>query len=105
MFNWKKYDKLFTLVKNKYILSAILFLVWISFFDSNNLISRYKYNQELNDLIAKKEYYKSEIEKNKADMHALMSNRNNLEKFARETYLMKKDDEEIFIIIRDEGEE
>jgi len=103
--DWRKYDKLLTTLKNKYVLTIILFIVWMSFFDRNNLVSRYKYRQELNKLVEKKGYYNSEIKKNKEDMEALESDRDDLEKFAREKYLMKKDDEDIFIIIREEQKE
>ena len=103
--DWKKHEKLLATLKNKYVLTIVLFIVWMSFFDRNNLVSRYKYRQELNKLVDKKAYYNSEIEKNKEDMKALMSDQDDLEKFAREKYLMKKDDEDIFIIIKEEKQE
>ena len=94
--------KLIYYAKNKYVLSVILFIVWISFFDTNNLVSRYKYKNDLQKLVEEKEYYLNEIERNMKDMNELESDPDNLEKFAREKYYMKKDDEEIFIIVREE---
>ncbi len=103
MIDWKKHERTIQILKNKYVITAILFVVWVAFFDKNDLISRYRDNQTLSKLEEEKDYYIEQIEKNKTDMHDLMSDPENLEKFARENYLMKKDDEEIFIIIREDG--
>ena len=51
-------------LKNKYLLSIIVLLVWLTFFNKNNFISQYEYQQELNKLEAEKGYYQSEIENN-----------------------------------------
>ena len=88
-------------LKNKYTLIALFFLVWMTFFDRNDFISQYSYRQELKKLESDKEYYQSEIEKNKKEAHELMSDPDNLEKFAREKYLMKKSDEDIFLIVKE----
>ncbi|MCC6385537.1 MAG: septum formation initiator family protein [Bacteroidia bacterium] len=91
-------------LKNKYVITLILFLVWISFFDQNSLITQYRYRKQLNELEEKKAYYLTEIEKNKQDLDALMGDKKKLEKFAREKYLMKKENEDIFLIIEKEPE-
>ncbi len=90
--------------KNKYVLTLIAFVIWVSFFDRNDLYSQYTYRQQLEKLEVDKAYYLSEIEKNKKDMAELMSDPEHLEKYAREHYLMKKDNEEIFLIIKDSTE-
>ncbi len=77
----------------------IVFVVWMIFFDRNDLISQYSYRQELKKLEIDKEYYIKEIEENKKNTFELTSDPENLEKFARETYRMKKDDEDIFMVI------
>ncbi|MBK9399946.1 MAG: septum formation initiator family protein [Bacteroidetes bacterium] len=84
--------------KNKYVLTIIAFIVWISFFDRNDLYSQYSYRKQLEKLEVDKQYYLAEIEKNKIDMKELMSDPEHLEKYAREHYLMKRDNEEIFLI-------
>lgn len=89
-------------LKNKYALSIIVFLVWMMFFDRNDFISQYSYRQVLKKLKADNEYYQKEIEQNKKDMQELMSDPKHLEKFARERYMMKKDNEDIFLIVYDE---
>ena len=88
----------FGFFKNKYILTSILFVVWLLFFDQNNLLDRKKYADEYKQLLKDKEYYLEKIEEDKRRLEELQTNDENLEKFAREQYLMKKDDEEIFII-------
>ena len=91
-------DKIPSWLKNKYTLIIIFMLIWMTFFDRNDFISQYSYRQELQKLENDREYYQSEIEKNKKEAHELMSDPDNLEKFAREKYLMKKEDEDIFLI-------
>jgi cell division protein FtsB len=88
-------------LKNKYVITSLAFLIWMLFFDRNDVISQFSYRQQLNKLLLEKEYYQLEIAQNKKDMHELMSDREHLEKFARERYLMKKDNEEIFLILPD----
>lgn len=86
-------------LKNKYAITSLAFIVWMLFFDRNDIISQFSYRSELNKLLVDKEYYQKEIDQNRKDMHELMSDRDHLEKFARERYLMKKDNEEIFLIV------
>ena len=73
----------------------------MSFFDKNDLFSQYELIQKLKKLQAEEKYYQTEIEKNTNDMNELRTNPASLEKFAREKYLMKKDNEEIFVIVKD----
>ncbi len=87
-------------IKNKYIITIVVFIVWMTFFDRNDFISQYSYRQELNKLEADKSYYISEISAMKRNTFELTSDSGNLEKFAREKYLMKKDDEDIFLIVK-----
>jgi cell division protein DivIC len=95
--------KIIKYLKNKYILSLLIFLIYMLFFDRNDVISQYTYRAKLNKLKNDKKYFTEEIEKIKKDMHELMSNPKSLEKFAREKYLMKKDDEEIFVFVPSES--
>jgi cell division protein FtsB len=101
----KYLDKIPPWLKNRYTLILLFFLVWMTFFDRNDFISQYSYSQELKKLENDRDYYKAEIEKNKKEAHELMSDPDNLEKFAREKYLMKKDDEDIFLIVKEKKEE
>ena len=89
------------LFSNKYFLTSISFVIWMLFFDRNDLLSQYGYRAELNKFKEEKAFYISEIEKVKTDLDELSTNQERLEKFAREKYLMKKDDEDVYVIIRE----
>lgn len=71
------------------------------FFDRHDIISQVKLRSELNKLLEDKQYYRDEVSKTKEDLDNLLSDPDRLEKFAREKYLMKYDDEEVFIIVKD----
>lgn len=86
------------LLRNFYIITAICFVVWMTFFDSNDWINRYRMNRKLGELEDEKEYYEEKIKEVEKDRKELMGNSELLEKFAREKYLMKKPGEDIFVI-------
>ena len=92
-------EKVPPVLRNKYLLTIIIFVVWILLFDSNNLIARYKEMRELHKLRTDREYYINRIESDRQKLHELKTDNNNLEKFAREQYHMKKPDEDIYIIL------
>jgi cell division protein FtsB len=83
--------------KNIYTLIIVIFMVWMIFFDSNSWFIHNELNNDIDNLISEKDYYRKEIEKDKKALKAL-SSKEGIEKFAREAYYMKKEDEEIFII-------
>lgn len=97
-------EKIPLVFKNKYLLTIILFLVLLLFFDSNNIISRIKNKRELNQLKAEKEYYLDKIQTDSEKLRELRTDNENLEKFAREQYRMKEPDEDIYVIISQEEE-
>lgn len=84
--------------KNFYFLAIFAFLVWMLFVDSNDLLSRFKLSRRLHTLEGEKEYYQQKIKEVEKDREELMTNKELLEKFAREKYLMKKETEDVFII-------
>ncbi|MCU0419859.1 MAG: septum formation initiator family protein [Cyclobacteriaceae bacterium] len=84
--------------RNFYVVTGLCFLVWMTFLDSNDLISRVKMGAKLRALEREKEYYQEKISEVEKDRQELTTNRELLEKFAREKYLMKKETEDIFII-------
>lgn len=95
-------DRIKHVLKNKYYLASILFLVWMFFFDPNDIITQVRHRIALDRINHDKEYYRTEIEKINKDLEELSSNKKQLEKFARENYLMKRDNEDIFIIVQEE---
>jgi cell division protein FtsB len=92
------YQKLPGLLKNKYFLTTMVFAVWMLFLDDYNMIFQYKRGKELHALNQKREFYMQEIEKAEKEKKELFSNADNLEKYARENYFMKRDNEDIFVI-------
>ncbi len=95
----KALKKVFPYFKNKYVLTLLGVVVWIAFFDKYDLVTQYQGRQALKQLEKDKLYYTSEIQKNQAEINELQTNAQSLEKFAREKYLMKKDDEDVFLIL------
>lgn len=89
---------LFKLLKNKYFLTSLAFILYITIFSQNNLIERMSSMHELNKLETQKEYYLNIIQENTEKIKELKTDQAHLEKFAREEYLMKKANEDIFII-------
>ncbi|HEY6978968.1 MAG TPA: septum formation initiator family protein [Chitinophagaceae bacterium] len=75
-----------------------IFAVIILFTDHNNLFEQWNRKQELKELQAKKAYYQEEIQKTKRKLADLSNNAAALEKFAREKFYMKRDNEDVFVI-------
>ena len=95
--------KIWPWLKNKYVIAILAFTVWLLFFDQNNMVDRMKMSAEIRQLEADREYYLESIEKDSTRLHELTTDRDNLEKYAREQFLMKKKNEDVFVVI--EGEE
>jgi len=93
--------RLVDLVKNKFFLVTVAFVVWMIFFDKNDLLSQYQYHQQVSKLKQERAFYKAETDKVTKDLDELTSNPAKLEKFAREKYLMKKDNEDVFVIVKE----
>lgn len=74
-------------------------MVWITFFDSNNLIDWSKVVLNISEQESQKNYYKQEIKSIEEKLNELTSNRDSLEKFAREQYMFKEDSEDVFIVV------
>ena len=87
------------MAKNKYLLSLVVFAVWMIFFDSQDIITtHFKLRKELRQLEESRSYYLDKIQETKKELQQLKSDPETLEKYAREKYRMKKDNEDLFII-------
>lgn len=95
-------SKLSSAFRNFYIVTGTLFLLWMLFLDTNNFFSIYGLNAKLRSLENEWEYYAGKKEEVMKDYSELFGNRKTLEKFAREKYLMKKDTEDVFIIVEED---
>jgi cell division protein FtsB len=93
------FEKLKTVKHLNYKASTILFVLIITVVDSHSWLARVGPVRELDKLKAQKEYYIQEIAANKKRYNELKTDNENLEKFAREQYFMKKKNEKIFVVI------
>jgi cell division protein FtsB len=97
--------RLVDLVKNKFFLVTVAFVVWMIFFDKNDLFSQFKDHEQVSKLRHERDFYKAETDKVSKDLDELTSDPAKLEKFAREKYFMKKANEDVFVIQKEGKQE
>jgi cell division protein DivIC len=85
------------MIANRYILVLIFFVIWMLFFDNYSYLEHRVLNQEIDEIEDNIDYYKAEIKKDSASIKHL-KNDDRVEKFAREKYYMKRENEDIYII-------
>ena len=93
--------KIWPWLRNKYVLTIAVFSIWMLFFDQNNAVDRLRMGSEIRQLEDDREYYLEQIQKDSARLSELTTNKENLEKYAREQFLMKKSDEDVFVVIKE----
>ncbi|MEO9210965.1 MAG: septum formation initiator family protein [Ginsengibacter sp.] len=86
------------ILTNKYLLAGIAFAIWMLFFDRNNIPVQTQRLQELNKLEKSEQLLSRQIDETKEELELLKNNPATLEKYAREKYLMKKDNEDLYIV-------
>ena len=94
----KYYERIPKPLRNKYILTILFFIFWIIFLDDYNLIKQNQLQKEVEELENQKNYYTTQIKKDSTELYNLKNTAEQQEKFAREKFLMKKDNEEVFIL-------
>ncbi|HVX49359.1 MAG TPA: septum formation initiator family protein [Chitinophagaceae bacterium] len=92
------FAKILRIAGNKYVIAITVFAVLMLFVDRNNIFEQRQRKLQLNDLLASKKFYQDEIDKLKKNLADLKNNPAALEKYARENYLMKKSNEDLFIV-------
>ncbi len=112
MFNYLHCKRLYTMfksdsywiriIRNKYLIAILGFLVWMFVFDRNSLIDRIKYARALHEMEDEKRYYLEKIDEDSQRLNELKTDRENLEKYAREQFYMKKEDEDVYVIVERE---
>jgi len=85
-------------LKDKFFLSTAFFAIWILFFDKNDILTQMARSNELSGLKKSKEYYSGQIAQERKISQELQSDPATIEKYAREKYLMKRENEELFVI-------
>lgn len=87
--------------RNKYVVAASLFLLWIVFFDENNMVQHHRNKQRLKALKEQRTFYREKIEADNLKMEELRSGAKNLEKYAREQFYMSRPDEDLFLVVEE----
>jgi cell division protein DivIC len=95
------FRKFLRVLLNRYVITTLAFAVFIIFFDNYSLIRQYKLQRQHMALLETQQHYRVQIEKNRKEINELVTNRETLEKFAREEYLMKRDDEVIYVVVKE----
>ena len=85
-------------LKNKYLLTGAFFIVWMLFFDPKDILSDFERRDKLNELQSSELHLKQLITKSHQELDLLKNNAQSIEKYAREKYMMKKDNEDLFIV-------
>lgn len=90
---------LFKTITNKYLFAFLIFSVWMIFLDDHNILFLRQNLNKLKKFRIENAYYKEKISNDSQKLKELRTDSKNLEKFAREQFLMKKKNEDIFLII------
>jgi cell division protein DivIC len=85
-------------IKNKYLIAGVAFIVWMLFFDKNDIFSQYEKHSYAKQLGKNEQYNNSLIVDTKKELGFLKTSAQTIEKYARENYMMKKDNEDLFIL-------
>jgi len=92
-----KENKIVKFFTNKYVIILLFFIIWMTFFDENSFLNHHELNKEIEKLEDANEYYQNQIDTDSKIIENL-KDPDSLEKYAREEYKMKKENEDIFII-------
>ena len=101
---WQRFKEsgLFRIIKNKYLLVTVAFFAWVIFFDSNSIIEWSSIRSNIHRQENEKTYYKQEIKSAEEKLQELSSNKDSLEKFAREQFYFHEEDEDLYIVKKKE---
>ncbi len=85
-------------LKNKYLITGAFFVIWMLFFDPKDLFSDFERRDKLNELQNSEKHLRLQITESRQELDLLKNNAQSIERYAREKYLMKKDNEDLFIV-------
>lgn len=98
-------QRILDVIKNKYLLAFIAFVVWMCFFDRYDITTQHSYYTQKKNLEEQKIFYESEIERIEKAIYNIQYDPNEIQRVAREKYKMKKSNEDIYVIVDEEGAE
>lgn len=93
------FSKIPPFFRNLFFLSGSLFLIWMFFLDENNVFAQYRLYKQWKKIESEKNFYRQEMEKAQKEYSSIISDPRYVENFAREKYFMKKDNEDLYIIV------
>jgi hypothetical protein len=96
----KIYDRIPRFIRNKYFITGLIFTVWLLFLDRNNFLSQLGLKSDLHKLQDEKKFYLDETASDSLKLLRLSNDSMEAERIGREKYMMKRDSEDIFLIIR-----
>ncbi|MBS1747261.1 MAG: septum formation initiator family protein [Bacteroidetes bacterium] len=91
-------------IRNKYVIASAAFIIVMLFLDHNDIFVQIDRQRQLKELTASKDYYEQQIEQTKKNLSNLENNPEAIEKYAREKYLLKKDNEDVFVVVPKENQ-
>ncbi|GAB2551006.1 septum formation initiator family protein [Spirosoma aerophilum] len=91
--------------RNFYVATGMVLLVWMTFFDANDLPTQIRNWWKLRELDGEAQYYQDKIKAVQIERQEVLGNDRLREKFAREKYLMKKPGEDVFVIVNEQNEQ
>ena len=94
---------LVSFILNRYIIATGAFILLVLVFGPSNLSTQWELSKKVDKVETEKQFYLNEIEKNRKASKELMTNMDNLERFAREKYWMKRENEDVYLVIRSGG--
>ncbi|TDQ77216.1 FtsB family cell division protein [Sphingobacterium yanglingense] len=97
-------ERIVSLVKNRFLISGVAFLVWMCFFDRYDIATQIGYQQERNKLELEKEFYSNETDNIEKAIKDAQFNPSEIQRIAREKYKMKKTNEDVYVITEVEPE-
>ncbi|MGA0556211.1 FtsB family cell division protein [Larkinella sp. VNQ87] len=97
-------NRIFRIAKNFYVATGAGVFIWMAFFDTNDIISQFKNSMKLRDLEKDMVYYDEKIKEVEEQRNALLGNARLQEKYARENYLMKKPNEDVYVLVDENNE-
>lgn len=94
----KRARQTFRIITNKYLVAFAVFAVMMLFFDENNLFVQLDRKRQLNELLSQKAYYEKQISLTNNELSELQKSPASVEKFVREHYMMKRTNEDVFVV-------
>lgn len=95
------WQKIPSFLRNKYFLVFLVVLVWLVFFDTHSFIQQWRMHRQLKELKTERDFYREQITRDSLAIEELTGDPDALERYAREKYLMKREGEEVYIVVED----